>query len=101
MEAQTRADPTWWDHQRQPLIRLRRQIEHELHTTLHPEAGDLVVDIGCGSMPYRPLFEACGARYIGCDIDPAAPVEITPGVPIALDEACARVVVSFQALEHV
>ena len=52
-------------------------------------------------MPYRALFEARGARYVGCDIDPAAPVVITPGLPIALDDACASVVVSFQVLEHV
>lgn len=101
MDVHTRADPTWWDHQRHPLIRLRRQIEYELDASLRPQAGDVVVDMGCGDMPYRPLFETRGARYVGCDIDPAAPVKITPGLPIALDDACAGVVVSFQVLEHV
>jgi len=101
METHTRANPTWWDHQRHCLIRLHRQIKRELATGLGPNAGELVVDMGCGDMPYRPLFEARGARYVGCDIDPAAPVEITPGLPIALDDACASLVVSFQVLEHV
>ncbi len=101
MEAHTRANPPWWDWQRHPLIRLRRQIEHEIDARLRPGAGDLVVDMGCGNMPYRALFEARGARYVGCDIDPAAPVTITPGLPVALDAACASAVVSFQVLEHV
>lgn len=99
--ADTRADPTWWNHQRHSLIRLRRQIEHELDETLRPTAGNLVVDMGCGEMPYRPLFEARGVQYVGCDIGPAAPLEITPGQPVALDDACASLVVSFQVLEHV
>lgn len=96
-----RADPRWWNHQRHPLVRLRRQIEHDLDSTLRPAAGDLVVDMGCGDMPYQPLFASRGARYLGCDIDAEAPVPITPGQPVALDAGCANFVVSFQVLEHV
>jgi len=100
MDEHTRANPSLWDHQRHSLIRLRRQIDDEIHA-LRPGAGDWIVDMGCGDMPYRPLFEARGARYIGCDIDPAAQLTITEGKPVALDDACARGVVSFQVLEHV
>src|SRR5262245_485168 len=96
-----RADPRWWNHQRHPLIRLRRQIEHELDATLRSGDGRLVVDMGCGDMPYRTLVESRGARYVGCDIDPDAPVQITPGQPVPLDDASATLVVSFQVLEHV
>jgi SAM-dependent methyltransferase len=96
-----RADPRWWNHQRLPLIRLRRQIEQEIDSTLRPATGALVVDMGCGDMPYHTLFESRGARYVGCDIDPAAPVPITPGQPVPLDAASANLVVSFQVLEHV
>jgi SAM-dependent methyltransferase len=101
MVADTRANPTWWNHQRHSLIRLRRQIDDELDSTLRLEPGDLVVDMGCGDMPYRPLFESRGARYVGCDIDPAAPLEIIPGRPVALADGSAGLVVSFQVLEHV
>ncbi len=97
----TRADPAWWNHQRHSLIRLSRQLEHELDRTPHAEAGDLVVDIGCGNMPYRPLFESRGFRYVGCDIESAAQVTITPGQTIALGDGCASLVASFQVLEHV
>ena len=61
-----------------------------METRLRPKAGDLAVDMGCGDMPYRALIEARGARYVGCDIDPTAPVQITPGVPISLDDAVRR-----------
>src|SRR5262245_11865036 len=73
MDEHARANPSRWDHQRHTLIRLRRQIDNEIYA-LRPGAGDWIVDMGCGDMPYRPLFEARGARYIGCDIDPAAQV---------------------------
>ena len=66
-----------------------------------PDVGAVAVDIGCGDQPYRPLLEARGFRYIGCDIDPDAPVVITPGLPIPLSDALAPLVVSFQVLEHV
>jgi SAM-dependent methyltransferase len=101
MDSHSRADPTWWDHQRHSLIRLRRQIDHELNTRLALASGDIVVDMGCGDMPYRPIFEARGARYLACDIGPAAPIEITPGRPIPVPDGSARGVVSFQVLEHV
>jgi SAM-dependent methyltransferase len=101
METANRANPTWWDHQRHPLIRLRRQIERELVAGIRPRAGEVVVDMGCGSMPYRSLFEARGARYVGCDIDAAAPVRMSPGQPVPLDDGAASTVVSFQVLEHV
>ncbi len=99
--ADTRANPRWWNHQRHSLVRLRQQIERELDETLHVHEGDVVVDVGCGDMPYRHLFESRGARYIGCDIDASAPVVITPGERIDLADGCADVLVSFQVLEHV
>jgi SAM-dependent methyltransferase len=101
MRERTRANPSWWDHQRHSLVRLRHQIEKELDSLQRPDRGELAVDMGCGDMPYRQILEARGFRYIGCDIDHAAPVNITPGQPIPLNDRSARLVVSFQVLEHV
>jgi SAM-dependent methyltransferase len=101
MAATTRANPTWWDHQRHSLVRLSRQIAKELDAMPRAEPGAVAVDVGCGDMPYRPMLEARGFRYVGCDIDPAAPLVIAPGVPIPLSDSSARLVVSFQVLEHV
>lgn len=97
----TRLDPTWFDHQRHPLVRLRREVERQLDTTLATASVETVIDLGCGAMPYRPLFEARGYRYVGCDIAPTAPISITPGTPVPLAAGEARAVVSFQVLEHV
>lgn len=97
----SRLIPTWWDHQRFSLIRLRRQIEHELGSRLRPAPGDTIVDMGCGDMPYLPLFERLECRYLGCDLGDSAPVAIEPGEPVPLADASAGGVVSFQVLEHV
>jgi SAM-dependent methyltransferase len=97
----SRANPAWWNHQRHSLIRLRQQVQAELDAGIAAAAGETVVDLGCGNMPYKPMLEASGARYLGCDIDATAPVPITPGSPVPLADASAKLVASFQVLEHV
>ena len=101
MPSTSRLEPTWWDHQRHPLLGLRRQLEHELRVALEPKPGETIVDLGCGDMPYRALFENRGCRYVGCDLEESAAVRLEPGVPVPLPEAVAHGVVSFQVLEHV
>lgn len=97
----SRAYPGWLNHQRHSLIRLRQWIEYELDTQIRAERNTTVVDIGCGEMPYRQLLEQRGLHYIGCDIVADAPVPISQGHPIPLADRSARLVTSFQVLEHV
>lgn len=96
-----RAAPRWWDHQRHSLVRLRREISRALATIASQHIGGLLVDMGCGRQPYRPIVEDFGFRYVGCDITADAPVAIVPGCPVPLDGASATVVTSIQVLEHV
>lgn len=63
--------------------------------------GAVVIDYGCGNMPYRPLFEAAGCRYLGADFDGAPDIAISPDGRIDAADASADLVVSFQVLEHV
>ena len=63
--------------------------------------GAVVVDYGCGNMPYKPLFEAAGCRYLGADFEGAPDILIAPDGHIAVGDASADLVVSFQVLEHV
>ena len=97
----SRLNPSWWNHQRHPLHHLQRQIEQELHQSIDLPRGSTVVDVGCGDMPYRPLFENVGANYVGCDLVEGADVLIESGTPIPLEDGLADCVVSFQVLEHV
>src|SRR5262245_58176243 len=96
-----RLDPPWWDHQRMPLVALRRCIEQSLDEVRPTAEGRCVLDLGCGDRPYEQLIRASGFDYIGADLDGDPDILIRPGVPIARhDESCAGVV-SFQVLEHV
>jgi len=63
-------------------------------------AGERAVDFGCGSQPYRPIFESRGIEYTGADFS-GAEVEIDASGRIALPDASADLVLSFQVLEHV
>jgi SAM-dependent methyltransferase len=63
--------------------------------------GAVVIDFGCGNMPYRPLFEAAGCRYLGADFDGAPDIAIDAAGRIDAADASADIVVSFQVLEHV
>ena len=63
--------------------------------------GDVAIDFGCGSMPYKPLFEAAGCRYLGADLDASADIAIDACGRMDAPDASADLVVSFQVLEHV
>ena len=63
--------------------------------------GAVVIDYGCGNMPYKPLFEAAGCRYLGADFEGTPDIQIAPNGHIDVADASADLVVSFQVLEHV
>jgi SAM-dependent methyltransferase len=70
-------------------------------TDVHVREGHRVLDFGCGSAPYRALFEGRGATYLGADFGDGSDVTIAPNGRIALDDASVDVVLSVQVLEHV
>jgi SAM-dependent methyltransferase len=75
-----------------------------LVTDYVPEGGGArVVDFGCGTRPYEPLFERRKTQYIGVDIgpNPQADLVMKPGERVPLEDGAADVVVSSQVLEHV
>jgi len=95
-----RLDPPFWDHQRHVLRQLRLGIEKAL-APLGPGAGRRIIDLGCGDRPYASLLRKRGFDYVACDIEGDVDVRLVPGERMALDDASADVVVSFQVLEHV
>jgi SAM-dependent methyltransferase len=63
--------------------------------------GAVVVDFGCGNMPYKPLFVEAGSRYLGADFEGAPDIAIDARGRMGAEDASADLVVSFQVLEHV
>lgn len=63
--------------------------------------GRTVLDLGCGTMPYRSMFTARGAKYIGADIDGTPDLLIDADGTVPLADESVDCVVSFQVLEHV
>ena len=96
-----RREPPWWDHQRHPLVALRRAVDDLFRERIGPGRGQRVFDLGCGDRPYEPIIQSRGYEYVGCDLNGAADFVMTPGRPIDVADGAAAGVVSFQVLEHV
>lgn len=62
-----------------------------------------LVDLGCGSMPYRELFEPLVKKYIGVDLpaNRGADLHFDEYGKVPLDDASVDIVLSSQVLEHV
>lgn len=67
----------------------------------HDFAGRTVLDLGCGTMPYRSMFTARGAKYVGADISGTPDLLIGPTGSLPIEDDSVDYVVSFQVLEHV
>ncbi len=102
-----RLSPSFWRHDAYTLKKLANcvtAIAGDLHAgTLNHglSPGDSVLDFGAGAAPYRSLFERRNVGYLRCDLDADADVVVAPGRPVPLPDHCAKVIVSFQVLEHV
>ena len=85
------------------LVSLRCEIEAVIAEYIASQGHSLLVDYGCGNMPYRPLLEPHLRSYLGCDLpgnDLAdCIVESPPTLPLESDSA--NIVLSSQVLEHV
>lgn len=65
-----------------------------------PLDGLKVLDFGCGTRPYAPLFEGRGACYAGADLD-GSEVGISADGRLNAGDGGFDAVASFQVLEHV
>lgn len=85
------------------LTSLRSVLEQMIKAHLSRHTDLVLVDLGCGSMPYRSLFAPHVARYIGVDLPGRhqADAPATQDGRTSLPDQCADVVLSTQVLEHV
>jgi SAM-dependent methyltransferase len=80
---------------------LTRVADTYFRTTRTPKA--VLVDFGCGNMPYRPVFEPLVDRYVGCDLPGNEMADLILPAPdsLPIEAGAADVVLSSQVLEHV
>ena len=98
-------------HRRQPKLtdrtylyhyRTVHLIRHTIETHLMGRPGINLLDVGCGSKPYEPLFRSAVERYIGCDIVPGPFVDVVcQAEALSVAANSVDVVASFSVLEHV
>jgi SAM-dependent methyltransferase len=61
-----------------------------------------ILDVGCGDMPYYPIFERIARDYAGADVEPAPRVRyVGPVEELAAPPASFDLVLCTQVLEHV
>jgi len=65
--------------------------------------GQTLIDLGCGSIPYKEIYEPLVGRYIGVDLpeNPSADLHLNRSGRAPLDDASVDIVLSSQVLEHV
>lgn len=101
-EQDKRIRPTIFNARYYHLREIKKCILDIIARKIAVVPGRVLVDYGCGSMPYKPYFEPHLSRYIGADIEEnsAADIRITDG-RLDLGDASADIVLSTQVLEHV
>jgi SAM-dependent methyltransferase len=100
--ARSRLYPPFTSNRRYSLTMLRLTLAAIAERWVPPAAATLV-DLGCGAMPYRPLFAPRVRRYLGVDLprNPWADLHTSPDGGVPLADGSADVVLSSQVLEHV
>jgi hypothetical protein len=95
--------PPVWSNIFYRKTQLREQLAAAVRRHLSPEETSVLVDYGCGTKPYAPLFAGYVGRYVGLDIDAAPTVDhvLRDDGRSDLPDAVADVVLSSQVLEHV
>lgn len=98
-EGDRRSRPRIWNSDWLILRSLAAKIETAARANL--VSGSRIIDLGCGSMPYRDIFTRLGVVYVGADLGRTADVHIDECGKADLPDACADALLSVQVLEHV
>jgi SAM-dependent methyltransferase len=96
--ARRRLNPSMIDSDWLVLRKMRPAIEKIASKVA--AGGKVAIDLGCGSQPYRSIFDARGLIYRGADFG-STDILIDAGGHVDAADRSADLVLSFQVLEHV
>ena len=95
----SRAAPRIWDTDWLVLRALSRLVREQAAANVRP--GALMVDLGCGDMPYAEMMRQMEIDYRGADIADHASLRIDRHGRVPLPDGAAGAILSVQVLEHV
>ena len=96
---ESRAVPRIWDTDWLVLRGLVRLLREQARAHVRP--GTLMVDLGCGDMPYADMMRQMEIDYRGADIGDGGSLKIDEQGRVPLADGTAGAVLSVQVLEHV
>ena len=95
----SRAVPRIWDTDWLVLRALVGALR--VQASAHVRPGSLMVDLGCGDMPYADMMRQMKIDYRGADIGEVGALQIDHKGRVPLADGVAGAVLSVQVLEHV
>lgn len=103
MKGNSRLNPSIFSTRYVHLTKLRNETIKEMEVLTSTDKNLLLVDFGCGDMPYRSVIEPMVGKYLGVDLEmnPQAEHHIDFDSKTTLPENYANIVLSNQVLEHV
>jgi len=103
MKDNSRLNPTIFHTRYVSLTQLRDATVRQIKTLTDKNKNLLLVDFGCGDMPYRSVIEPLTGRYLGVDLkmNPKAEHLIDFDSKTTLPDDYCDIVLSNQVLEHV
>ena len=97
-----RRSPVIWQSGYLLLHSLTRQLQSEAERRFGGLDDVEMVDVGCGTRPYEPLFLPYAASYVGVDAHPGPTVDVVARAEsLPFDDASFDGAVCTQVLEHV
>ncbi len=103
MKKNSRLNPSIFSTRYVHLTKLRDETLKKMEALTATDKNKLLVDFGCGDMPYRSVIEPMVGKYLGVDLEmnPQAEHHIDFDSKTTLPENYADIVLSNQVLEHV
>lgn len=103
VEGDRRLNPKLWDYNYYLMRSLADAFRQLVDAYVPVGANARIVDFGCGTRPYEPLFEGRKSEYVGVDVgrNPLASLTMKADDAVPLPDQSVDVVFSSQVLEHV